>query len=90
MTHLTDVIEEEREAFHQLHQTNLVTKEMRDDFITQAMTKTALAVIEEIEKLPRRSTVIVDEKSDGTIVKSYTVAFSDIETLKNTLTTPKK
>lgn len=49
MTHLTNVIEEEREAFHQLHQTNLVTKEMRDDFLTKAMHKSALAMLDELE-----------------------------------------
>ena len=84
MTHLTDVIEEE--IFRIIGTNDSPIYKVKRADLTQAMTKAALAVIEEIEKLPRRSTVTVEEKSDGTIIKSYTVALSDIETIKNTLT----
>lgn len=39
MPNLTKIIEEEKEAFHELHQTNLVTRKMRDDFLEQSMIK---------------------------------------------------
>lgn len=42
---------------------------------------TQLSVDDALKNLKRYSTVTVDVKDDGTIIKSYTVALSDVEKL---------
>lgn len=92
MSHLTDVIEEEADVFWpasyaldaKIESATSIKDighltELKDQLFTQAMTKAALAVIEEIKK-----------NSEEAVPRLWYVSESTFETLKAILTTPKE
>jgi hypothetical protein len=93
MTNLQQLIEQmqeeaREEVFKQWPYTAEFDKEVVypwiDQIISQTVERTVEAVVEGCEKLPRRSTVIVEQTEKG-IFKSYTVALSDIHSLRTEL-----